>query len=395
MKKYRILFHVDLNAFFASCEMAENKNLKNIPLGIGPQSDRGILTTANYEARKYGVTSAMPLQEARRLCPKLKVLPTNFELYKKYSGYFFDYLRSYTDKLEPASIDEGYLDMTEVVRDKHPVEVAQKIQDDLLERYDLPVSIGIAPNMFLAKMASDMKKPKGITVLRKRDVKKKLWPLPIEALHGIGRKTVPNLKLLGIETIGDLATFKDKKKLHAFLGNSTDSFIKKVHGEDERVLDPTRQEKHQSIGNSKTFDGYLHEYQEMIEALEQLAKRVSERLKEKDLACKTITVQMRTASFENHSKAFTMEYHTNNVYELMGEVEHLFDSLYKTDEPVHLLGVSASSLQKTEQLFKQLTIYEVDQSKDRNQEISHLLKTINSQYGKKLLKKGIDKDTER
>lgn len=390
MKKYRIIFHVDLNAFFASCEMAENPKLKNIPLGIGPTSDRGILTTANYEARKYGVKSAMPLQEARRLCPRLKVLPGNFDLYRKYSGYFFEYLRSYTDKLEPASIDEGYLDMTDIVGDRHPVDVAKQMQDDLIERYDLPVSIGIAPNMFLAKMASDMKKPKGITVLRKRDVEEKLWPLPIEDLHGIGKKTVPNLKLLGIETIGDLATFSDLKKLRAFLGKSTDSFIRKVHGDDDRVLDPSRQEKHQSIGNSKTFEGYLHEYQEMVQALENLTAKVSERLKDKDLACKTITVQVRNADFENHSKAFTMEYHTNNFYEMMSEVEHLFDDLYQSDEPVHLLGVSASTLEKTEQLFKQLTIYEVDRTKDRNDEISTLLKSINSQYGKKLLKQGVD-----
>lgn len=395
MKKYRIIFHVDLNAFFASCEMAEDPKLKNIPLGIGPTSDRGILTTANYEARKYGVRSAMPLQEARRLCPKLKVLPTNFELYRKYSGYFFEYLRSYTDKLEPASIDEGYLDMTDVVGERHPVDVAKQMQKDLIDRYDLPVSIGIAPNMFLAKMASDMQKPKGITVLRKRDVKEKLWPLPIEDLHGIGRKTVPNLKLLGIDTIGDLATFEDLKKLRAFLGNATESFIRKVHGDDDRVLDPSRQEKHQSVGNSKTFEGYLHEYQEMVQALEQLTTRVSERLKDKDLACKTITVQMRTASFENHSKAFTMEYHTNNFYEMFSEVEHLFDSLYKSDEPVHLLGVSASSLKKTEQLFKQLTIYEVDRSKDRNDELSNLLRSINSQYGKRLLKKGVGNDEDK
>ncbi|MGM0436033.1 MAG: DNA polymerase IV [Bacillota bacterium] len=394
MKKYRIIFHIDLNAFFASCEMAENPKLKNIPLGIGPTTDRGILTTANYEARKYGVKSAMPLQEARRLCPTLKVLPTNFELYKKYSTHFFDYLRTYTDKLEPASIDEGYLDMTETIKDKHPVDVAQKIQNDLIEKYDLPVSIGIAPNMFLAKMASDMKKPKGITVLRKRDVKDKLWPLPIEDLHGIGKKTVPNLKLLGINTIGDFATFKDKKKLSNFLGNATESFLKKVHGNDERVIDPTRQERHQSIGNSKTYDGFLHEYQEMVQALESLTNRVSERLKDKTLAAKTITVQVRYSTYENHSKGFTMDYHTNHFYEMFEEVERLFEELYNPDEPVHLLGVSASNLEKTEQLFKQLTIYEVDHTKDKNEEISTLLDTINDQYGKKILEKGLKKNND-
>jgi|AntRauTorcE11898_2_1112593.scaffolds.fasta_scaffold04140_3 DNA polymerase-4 len=394
MKKYRIILHVDLNAFFASCEMAENPKLKNIPLGIGPSSDRGILTTANYEARKYGVSSAMPLQEARRLCPKLKVLPANFDLYKKYSTNFFDYLKTYTDKLEPASIDEGYLDMSESINGKHPLDVAKKIQNDLIEKYDLPVSIGIAPNMFLAKMASDMKKPKGITVLRKRDIEEKLWPLPIEDLHGIGRKTVPNLKLLGIHTIGDFATYENQKKLSNFLGNSTKSFLKKVHGNDERVIDPTRQERHQSIGNSKTYDGFLHEYQEMIQALESLTSRVSERLKDENLAAKTITVQVRYSNYENHSKGFTMDYHTHHFYEMFEEVEHLFEDLFNPDDSVHLLGVSASNLEKTEQLFKQLTIYEVDYSKDKNSKISTLLDTINDQYGKTLLKKGLFKNKD-
>mgnify|MGYP000220397436 CR=1 FL=1 len=142
MKKYRIIFHIDLNAFFASCEMAENPKLKKIPLGIGPTTDRGILTTANYEARKYGVHSAMPLQEARRLCPTLKVLPTNFELYRKYSTHFFDYLRTYTDKLEPASIDEGYLDMTEAIGDKHPVDIAKKMHVTTNDLFSAINSVG-------------------------------------------------------------------------------------------------------------------------------------------------------------------------------------------------------------------------------------------------------------
>ena len=201
-KKYKVIFHVDLNAFFASCEMAQNPALKKVPLGIGGRKDRGVLTTANYEARKYGVSSAMPVMEARRLCPNLEVLPVNFPLYEKYSNIFFDLLSEYSDTIEKGSIDEGYLDMTNPKVDKHPLELAKEIQTRLLEEHDLPVSIGVAPNMFLAKMASNMKKPLGVTVLRRRDIEEKLWPLPIEAMHGIGKKTYPDLKLIGIQTIG-------------------------------------------------------------------------------------------------------------------------------------------------------------------------------------------------
>ena len=391
MKKYKVIFHIDLNAFFASCEAAENKSLKNVPLGIGPKNDRGILTTANYEARKYGVRSAMPLSEARRLCPQLKVLPTNFPLYEKYSSYFFDYLKTFTDKMEPASIDEGYLDMTEAIGNRHPMDVAEEIRDHLLKTYDLPVSIGIAPNKFLAKMASDMKKPLGITILRKRDVEEKLWPLPIEDLHGIGKKTVPNLKLLGIETIGDFATFKEHRKLRAFLGNQTEGFLRKVHGEDNSEIDPSRQHTHQSIGNSKTFEGFLHEYTEQIDALRKLTDRVVERIKDAGLATKTIAVQVRHSDFENHSKHFSFPYHTDHFFEVFEAVENLYDELYE-EKPVHLLGVSASNLEEKSQLFKQLNIFEPKEKLSREEHLSNVLKSINENYEKPLLKKGLKKD---
>ncbi len=391
MKKYRILFHIDLNAFFASCEEAEDPGLKNRPIGIGG-GDRGILTTANYEARKFGVKSAMPVMEAKKRCPRLKVLPVNFTLYEKYSRLFFDYLSGYTKQMEPASIDEAYLDMTEATKGKHPLDVAKKIQSDLLKRYKLPVSIGIGPNRFLAKMASDMKKPLGITVLRKRDVKKKLWPLPIEDLHGIGKKTVPKIKLLGIETIGDFARFKDKQKIAAFLGNQTESFLAKAHGEGSAVVDPSRQESHQSVGNSKTFEGFLHEYQEMVQALRRLCSNVSSRLKDKDLAAKTIAVQVRFNDFENRSKHFTFPYHTNDFYKMFTEVERLFDDLYK-EKPVHLLGVSTSNVEKTKTLFKQLSIFEVKEKKPSDDNVDKVLKSINAHYDKPLLKKGVDDPT--
>ena len=389
MKKYKVIFHIDLNAFFASCEMAENPALKHVPLGIGPSNDRGILTTANYEARKYGVKSAMPLSEAKRLCPGLKVLPTNFELYKKYSHFFFEYLKSHTDLLEPASIDEGYLDMTDALGDKHPHDVAKTMQDDLKDTYDLPVSIGIAPNKFLAKMASDMHKPMGITILRKRDVKDKLWPLPIEDLHGIGIKTVPNLKLMGIETIGDLATFEKLNKLRNFLGNQTDGFLAKIHGDDKSEVDPSRQETHQSIGNSKTFEGYLHEYQEMIDALKRLSERVVERIKDQGLAAKTIAVQVRNDNYENHSKHFSFQYHTDHFYEIFEAVEHLFEDLFE-NRSVHLLGVSASNLEEKSQLFKQLTIFESKGELSKDENIQNVLKSINENYDKPLLKRGLN-----
>ncbi len=395
MKKYRIIFHIDLNAFFASCEAAEDPSLREKPIGIGPKSERGILTTANYEARKYGVKSAMPVSEARRLCPKLRILPVNFPLYEKYSRLFFEYLSSYTDMLEPASIDEGYLDMTDALAGRHPHSVAKKMQKDLQKEHALPVSIGIAPNMFLAKMASDMKKPLGITILRKRDVEKKLWPLPIERLHGIGKKTVPDLRLIGIETIGNLANFSDKEKLRAFLGSQTDAFIAKAKGHDERRVDPDRRNKHQSLGNSKTYDGFLHEHAEILGELERLTAKVSDRLQEENLAAKTFAVQIRYNDYENRSKHITLPHHTNDFSTMFTEAERLFDELYE-DRPVHLVGVSASNIIKGERLFRQLSIFEIEADKKSDRAIDRVLESINRHYEKPLLQKGLtDKGENR
>ncbi len=390
MKKYRIIFHIDLNAFYASCEEAEDPRLKNHPIGIAKNSDRGILTTANYAARKYGVTSAMNVYEAKKRCPNIKIIPPNFSLYEEKSRLFFDYLSTFTQKLEPASIDEGYLDLTDDLAETHPLDIAKTIQKHLWEVYHLPVSIGIAPNRFLAKMASDMKKPLGITVLRKRDVSEKLWPLPIESMHGIGKKTVPDLKLIGIQTIGDLANYTELKTLRRFLGNQTESFVNKALGFDETPIDPTRRDTIHSIGNSRTYEGFIHDYENAFKALDDLTQTVVHRLHKNERAAKTISVQVRFHDFTQHSKNFSLEYHTSEYEIIMGIVEDLFEQLYET-KPIHLLGVSASNLEREEHLFKQLTIFESNAPMPKAERIDKVLESINANYPKNLLNKGFKK----
>jgi len=390
-KAYRIIFHIDLNAFFASCEIALNPALKDIPLGIGGSSGKGVLTTANYAARKYGVSSAMSVGEARRLCPQLKLLPVNFPLYKEKSQQFFDYLATYTDQIEPASIDEGYVDMTDYLDGKDALSVAKKIQSDLKRQFSLPCSIGIAPNRFLAKMASDYEKPEGITVFRKRTVKTMLWPMPIEAMHGIGKKTVPNLKLLGIHTIGDLATYDDPDKLSKFLGNSTESFVQKAWGHDPTPVDASRQGSHQSIGQSKTYDPPLMGYVDALNALEALTFRVQERLVEADLKAKSIAVSWRDEAFKTTSKQFSFSFHTDALDELWFEAERLFDTLFE-ERPIALLSVSVSNLEQKDRLVTQIDIYDVDQYPSKHEALEDTLSKINRHYQKSVLKKGTSDD---
>lgn len=389
-KKYRIIFHIDLNAFFASCEEAEDKSLKNLPLGIGGRSDRGVLTTANYVARKYGVHSAMSVVEAKRLCPNLVILPVNFDLYNKYSQIFFELLSEYSDVIEKGSIDEGYVDMTDFVGDRHPLDLAKEIQDRLLNEHNLPVSIGVAPNMFLAKMASDIKKPLGITVLRKREVDKILWPLPIEDMFGIGKKTHPNLKLIGINTIGDLANYKDIKRLTLVLGNRTKEFIDKAHGISKGQVTPNRHSDMKSIGNSSTYLQDVFEYNDAIVKIQSLARKVVERLQKDNSVAKTISIQVRYNDFTQINRSSTLEYHTDNFYEIYEVVERLFDD-NQSDKPIRLLGVSVSNLKDSEQNFRQLNIFSIPKNAVKEEGVMRLLDSINDNYGETLIKKGVKK----
>jgi len=389
-KKYRVIFHIDLNAFFASCEMAQDPSLRDKPLGIGGSSSRGVLTTANYVARKYGVTSAMSVVEAKKRCPNLIILPGNFDLYHEYSEKFFALLGEYADEIEKGSIDEGYIDVTDKSDEIHPLELAEQIQNRLMKEHNLPVSIGIAPNMFLAKMASDMKKPLGITVLRKRDLEEKLWPLPIEKMYGIGKKTHPNLKLIGIHTIGDLVHYEDRHKLELVLGNRAQEFIDKAMGIDDRQVDPHRYVDMKSIGNSQTYAQDVLIYQDVIEHLTALTRKVVKRLQDDGSACKTITIQVRYNDFTQINRSFTREHHTDNFFDIYQTVERLYDE-NQSDKPIRLLGVSVSNLIDASDFFAQIDIFEIQNMSEKDEAVDKMLEDINRAYGQKIIKKGAKK----
>lgn len=197
----RILFHLDMNSFFASVEQAYDPSLKGKPVAVAgnPKERRGIIITCSYEARAFGIYTTMPVWEAKRKCPSLLFVTPTFERYRIASQAMFAILRDYTPLVEPVSIDEGYVDVTDIVEGADAVDLARTIQDRIQRELDLPCSIGIAPNKFLAKMASGMKKPMGITILRKRDVPRVLWPLDVEEMHGVGDKTAKSSTTKGFK----------------------------------------------------------------------------------------------------------------------------------------------------------------------------------------------------
>ncbi|MBO7702906.1 MAG: DNA polymerase IV, partial [Solobacterium sp.] len=288
----RVYFHIDLNAFFASCEVLLDESLKGKPIAVSGTTRRSVISTASYEARAYGVHSAMPIEEGRRLCRDLIVVEPHFHYYHELSNEFMELIHGYTDSMEIASVDECYADMTEAIqRFEKPLDLAWEIQRRVRSELGLSCSIGVAPNMFLAKMASDMKKPNGITVLRLREVPQKLWPLPIKEMRGVGAKTLPYMEDLNIRTIGDLANWKNLEELRPIFGKNTEEMIRKANGHDDRTIVMDWDAK--SMGISETFLEDLTDYDELRGMIRTLSRKLSSKLHKSNKAGTLVSIRIK------------------------------------------------------------------------------------------------------
>lgn len=372
----RVYFHIDLNAFFASCEELLDPSLKGKPLVVGGKSRRSVISTANYEARKYGIHSAMPMQQAEKLCKDLVIVNGHYAFYSDMSHQFMQIIHSYTDLVEKASIDECYADMTDVIcRYPKPLDVAFEIQRRVLEETGLRCSIGIGPNMFLAKMASDMKKPMGITVLRIRDVPEKMWPLPIKEMQGIGKRTVPLMEDLNIHTIKDLATYQDLNALKPVLGKNIESMIKRANGYDDRTLMTDYDSK--SMGISETLLEDVTDYDELRGLIRTLCRRLSKRLKEAHKAGYHVSMRICYYDFRNANKSKKLSAPIWTSDDLFVQAMILFDSSYEEEEAVRLIGVSVSDFASKEFLTKQVSLFDAPEEEST----SEILHDLNHQLG--------------
>ena len=372
----RVYFHIDLNAFFASCEELLDPSLKGKPLVVGGKSRRSVISTANYEARKYGIHSAMPMQQAEKLCKDLVIVNGHYACYSDMSHQFMQIIHSYTDLVEKASIDECYADMTDVIcRYPKPLDVAFEIQRRVLEETGLRCSIGIGPNMFLAKMASDMKKPMGITVLRIRDVPEKMWPLPIKEMQGIGKRTVPLMEDLNIHTIKDLATYQDLNALKPVLGKNIESMIKRANGYDDRTLMTDYDSK--SMGISETLLEDVTDYDELRGLIRTLCRRLSKRLKEAHKAGYHVSMRICYYDFRNANKSKKLSAPIWTSDDLFVQAMILFDSSYEEEEAVRLIGVSVSDFAGEDFLAKQVSLFDAPEEEST----SEILHDLNHQLG--------------
>ncbi|MBQ4343161.1 MAG: DNA polymerase IV [Erysipelotrichaceae bacterium] len=352
----RVIFHIDLNSFYASAEEVLDPSLKGKPVVVSGLSRRSVVSTANYEARAYGVHSAMPIQEALELCPDLVVVKGHYSYYEELSEKFMKLIQSYTPYVEQASIDECYADMTEVIkRYPRPLDLAWQIQRQLKETLQLKCSIGVAPNKFLAKMASDMRKPMGITILRKSEVRKKLWPLSVSDMVGIGKKTAKALNALGIETIGDLAEYPQHEILHKILGKNTTSVIQRCYGiaSDEITMNSDAK----SMSQSTTFLEDLTDYDEIRAYFKKLAVQLSQRLKQSGMMGNVVSISVRYYTFETIVRSKRLTYPIQDADALFEQAMMLYDE-NQDEMAVRHVGIGLSHLNTVSSQKIQLSLFE-------------------------------------
>lgn len=392
MKQYypkdgRVIFHVDMNSFYASVEAAHDPSLKGKPLAIAGNAKerRGIIVTSSYEARAKGIRTTMPIWEAKKLCPTLIVMEPNFDRYRKASLQIFQLLREYTPLVEPVSIDEGYMDISSCYRLGTPLYIAQTIQKRILKELNLPCSIGIAPNKFLAKMASDMKKPRGITILRKREVEKVLWPLRVEEMHGIGKKTAEKLNKFGIITIGDLAC-ADRLKLKQYLGVNGEKIFEHANGNDERAVDPDAVYDFKSIGNSTTLPVDTTSLEKIKAVLSNLADSVARRMSRKDVCAETIQITIRYSDRKTVTRSQTVVNPIESQSEIYKSALLLFNKHWNR-EPIRLLGITAQQLIDKKHAYKQLDLFNYKQDIKRY-ELTKTLDKLRNIFGEEAILKG-------
>jgi len=339
----RRIIHLDMDAFYASVEQRDDPRLRGKPVAVGgsPQS-RGVVAASSYEAREFGVRSAMPMSRAVRLCPELVIVRPDFARYRAASQKVMAILRECTQLVEPLSLDEAYLDVTENFWGERLASVvARELKRRILAETGLTASAGVAPNKFLAKIASGWRKPDGLTVIAPGRVESFLQELPVEALWGVGPVTAKKLRALGVERLVDVRDF-DAASLQEAVG-SLAAWLKRLsHGDDPRQVTPDRPWK--SISSETTYSIDLEALDEMKAEIAKLALRVATSLEKKNLLARTVTIKVRYSDFSLVTRSHTLERPTRDPQGFVERSAALLDRTDAARRPVRLLGVGAHGL---------------------------------------------------
>ena len=379
----KIILHIDLNAFFATCEELKDPSLIGKPLIVGGDGRCGIVSTASYAARKFGIHSGMPTFQAKMLCKDLIICPVDYKYYELLSKEFINYVKKYSNIVEQMSVDECFVDITDSFKRYGNNDIKQylsNIQDGLFKITKLKCSIGVAPTKFLAKMGSDIKKPMGITIIRKKDIQKIIFPLPIKAYFGIGKKTYPRLEKIGVKTIGDLYYAIQRKNDDALdiIGNFSDVIINQLHGNSDDTIN-TNFANPKSIGVTRTLMSDDNDSYRIKKYLLVLANGVIDDMKSKNFLTKTISIVFKDANcetnFQTRSFSYSFTEHTENKDQILKVTGDLFDKSYD-NKLIRLVGFTVKNLKEKHDVVQQMT-FDNYQENEKNNEISLLINKLN------------------
>ena len=371
----RVVFLVDMNAFYISCEMSRNPLLKGKPASVAgdPKRRSGIILAANYDARRFGVKTTMLIHEAKKLCPGLITVPPDHRFYRARSEEVMKILSGYSPVIQQNSIDEAWMDMTGCEGlFGIPREAARKIMNDIEKKLDLWCSIGISENKFLAKMASEMKKPRGITEIWEKDVREKMWPLAVRDMFGIGRQTEKRLNDVAIFTIGDIAN-SDKGLMLKTFGKYGEELYRLANGVDTSPVAAHPVHEHKSISRSTTLPRDIVDMDDARKVLLELAEEVGAEARKKDCKGATVYITVKYGDFQYITRQTTVRptYLTREIY---SAGKNLLEANWNGCRPVRLLGIGIANI--GEEHFKQMSIFDLEASGAGEKREERLEKTV-------------------
>ncbi len=382
--RVRQIIHLDMDAFYASVEVLDNPELKGKPVIVGGPKQRGVVSAASYEARKFGVHSALPTAQAMALCPQGFFLPVRMARYKEVSDQIFEIFHRFTPLVEPLSIDEAFLDVTASQQLFGPAEaIARRIKNVVREDIGLTVSAGVAPSKLVAKIASDLNKPDGLTVVPEGKVRQFLSPLPIERLWGVGRVTQKDLSLLNVKTMGDLSRLP-KDLLQRRFGQQGLQLYFLSKGIDDREVQPERKAK--SIGREETFPEDIREKERAGKELLALSHRVAKRLRRHKAAGQTITLKVTYHDFTRITRSLTVPAATDDGRKIYRVCLDLLEKTEIGKKSIRLLGIYLSHLTKPGE--GQLFLFDQNNGFKKGTKLNNALDAIQEKYGDQAIRPG-------
>lgn len=380
--RQRWILHVDMDAFYASVEQRDHPEYRGKPVIVGGVGHRGVVSTASYEARKFGVHSALPMETARRRCPQGIFIPGDHGKYARVSRQIMSILNEFSPLVEPLSLDEAFLDITGMeLLYASPVDIAREIKRRVRVDLDLTVSAGVAPNKFLAKMASDLQKPDGLVVVEPGSELDFLRDLPIEKLWGVGEVTAKSLRAQGLLTIGQLAQL-DERGLRNFFGNSAGMVYGLVRGRDERPVEPDRDAK--SIGAEETLAQDLLEVDDIRTVLMDLADRIGVRLRQEKLAARTVMLKLRYGNFQTLTRQRKLDSPTQTEGMIYRTAMELLEQHRDGSLGVRLLGLTVSHFEPEGRAETSL----FDDPEEKGRQLSATMDRMRAKFGPEALMHG-------